>query len=258
MQTRKPLIQNSYRRPTENNERPAHHSQPPPNNQQRSTYPYRSSSTAAPTRPAHERQTRDFFQCEQPEIKITNDMQITDGKHRGRQLQSTASPKVRPTARRIRELLFQTLGKRIKFARFLDLCAGSGAVGVEAISRGAALCTFVERSAKMCHFIKLNLDACKVCPTGHGEICEIEVVPYLKRMAARRRVWDLIYFDPPYQTDYDEVLKFFQTGACVRKAGGVLVIEHPAEMFFPPTLGVLVRRKVVSEAETALTFYERP
>ncbi len=110
----------------------------------------------------------------------------------------------------------------------------------------------------MCHFIKLNLDACKVCPTGHGEICEIEVVPYLKRMSARRRVWDLIYFDPPYQADYDEVLKFFQTGACIRKAGGVLVIEHHHEMFFPPALGVLVRRKVVREADTALTFYERP
>lgn len=252
MQTRKPLISNSSRRPAANGERPARRShQPPPD--QRSNYPNQSPSAA------RERQTKDFFQPrEQPEIKITNDMQITDGKHRGKQLQSTASPKVRPTARRVRELLFQTLGKRIKFARFLDLGAGSGAVGVEAISRGAALCTFVERSAKMCHFIKLNLAACEVCPTGHGEICEIEFVPYLKRMAARRRVWDLIYFDPPYQADYDEVLKFFQTGACVRKAGGVVVVEHHAEMFFPPALGVLVRRKVVRDGETALTFYERP
>lgn len=208
--------------------------------------------------PPTARVLKEFVPSQSPVVEIINNLQITDGKYRGVQLQSTPSPKMRITPREIRERLFRVLNRRVKFARFLDLCAGSGAVGVEAISRGAALCTFVERSAKMCHFIKCNLHACKVCPTGHGEICQIEAVPFLKKMAARKRCWDVVYFDPPYETNYDEVLDFFSRGKCLRENGGVLVIEHHAEMFFPLTLGVLVRRKVVHEANTALTFYERP
>ena len=206
--------------------------------------------------PPHRDQTPKAFFPRQPEIKITNDMQVTDGKFRGFQLQSTLSPKVRPTARRVREALFKVLGKRTRFARFLDLCAGCGAVGVEAISRGVLLGTFVERSAKMCGFIRQNLKTCEIC-TGHGEIFQIETVPFLKRMATRRRVWDIVYFDPPYQADYDEVLQIFAQGKCLNPKGGILVVEHHAEMFFPQTLGCLQRRKVVREGDTALTFYER-
>lgn len=190
-----------------------------------------------------------------PEIKITNDMQVTDGKHKGIQMLSTASPKVRPTARRVREALFKSLGRRTRFARFLDLCAGSGAVGIEALSRGALLCTFVERSAKMCHFIKKNLESCEIC-AGHGDVLMLEAVPFLKRMEMRRRQWDVVYFDPPYEANYDEVLEFFARGVAIRQ-GGVLVIEHHAEMFFPPKIGKLNRRRVVREGDTALSFYER-
>jgi 16S rRNA (guanine966-N2)-methyltransferase len=95
-------------------------------------------------------------------------------------LQSTASPNVRPTARRIREVMFRILFRRIRAGRFLDLCAGSGMVGIEAISRGAIIATFVERSAKMCSFIKKNLESCEI-KEGHGEVVEMEVVPFLKK-----------------------------------------------------------------------------
>ena len=65
--------------------------------------------------------------------RIVSDMQITDGKHRGRYLKSTDSPKVRPTARRIREIMFRILFRKVRAGRFLDLCAGAGTVGIEAI-----------------------------------------------------------------------------------------------------------------------------
>lgn len=187
--------------------------------------------------------------------KVYDEMQVTDGKHRGKFLTSTASPKVRPTARRIREVMFRLIFRRVRAGRFLDLCAGSGAVGIEAISRGALISTFVERSAKMCSFIKKNLEACEI-KEGHGEVCEIEVVPFLKKMQKRRRFWDVVYFDPPYDTNYDEVLDYLKRGVAI-KPGGLLLIEHHAEMFFPERIGVLKRWRVVTQGDTALSFYER-
>ncbi len=187
--------------------------------------------------------------------RIVSEMQITDGKLRGKYLQSTASPNVRPTARRIREVMFRILFRRIRAGRFLDLCAGSGMVGIEAISRGALIATFVERSAKMCSFIKKNLESCEI-KEGHGEVVEMEAVPFLKKMTKRRRQWDVVYFDPPYDSNYDEVLNYFSTGAAI-KLKGTLVIEHHAEMFFPETFGVMHRWRVLVQGETALSFYER-
>ncbi len=199
---------------------------------------------------------KSFKPWEQEEqIRIVSDMQVTDGKHRGKYLKSTTSAKVRPTARRIREVMFRILFRRVRAGRFLDLCAGSGTVGIEAISRGALLGTFVERSAQMCGYIKKNLEACGI-KEGHGEIHEIEVVPFLKRMEKRRRFWDVAYFDPPYDSNYDEVLAYFGRGAAL-KPHGVLVIEHHAEMFFPETFGVMKRWRVVVQGDTALSFYEK-
>lgn len=187
--------------------------------------------------------------------KVYDEMQVTDGKHRGKFLKSTASPKVRPTARRIREVMFRLIFRRVRAGRFLDLCAGSGTVGIEAISRGALIATFVERSARMCSFVKKNLEACGI-KEGHGEVCEMEVVPFLKKMAKRRRYWDVVYYDPPYDTNYDEVLDFLKRGVAI-KPDGLLVIEHHAEMFFPERIGVLKRWRVITQGDTALSFYER-
>lgn len=190
-----------------------------------------------------------------PKPKIVSDMQVTDGKHAGKYMTSTASPKVRPTMRKMRETLLKIVARRIRGGRFLDLCAGSGVVGFEAISRGALLGTFVERSAKMVGFIKKNMEALGV-KEGHAEIFEIEAVPFLKQMAKRRRFWDVVFLDPPYDTNYDEMVKYLSRGVCI-KPKGMLVIEHHAEMFFPEKLGVLTRWRVIIDGDSALTFYDR-
>ncbi len=187
--------------------------------------------------------------------KLVSDMQVTEGKHRGKYMQSTVSPKVRPTARRIREVMFKILFRRIRAKRFLDLCAGSGTVGIEAMSRGALLGTFVERSAKMCSFIRKNMETCGI-KEGHGEVVQMEVIPFLKQVKKRKRCWDVVYYDPPYDANYDEVLAYLSRGTALEK-GGVLVIEHHAEMFFPEKIGSLKRWRVIVQEETALSFFER-
>jgi 16S rRNA (guanine966-N2)-methyltransferase len=187
--------------------------------------------------------------------KIVSDMQLTDGKHRGKYVKTTESQKVRPTARRIREVMFRLIYRRVKFSRFLDLCAGSGMVGLEALSRGALATTFVERSAKMCSFIKKNLETCEI-KEGHCEVEEIEVVPFLIRANKKKRQWDTVYFDPPYDSNYEEVLELLGKGFALSKKGCV-VVEHHAEMFFPEKIGCLNRFKVIVNGDTALTFFER-
>lgn len=187
--------------------------------------------------------------------RIYDEMQITDGKHMGKFMKTTASPSVRPTARRVREALFKNIFRRVRAGRFLDLCAGGGTVGLEAISRGALICSFVERSAKMCSMIKKNLESIGI-KQGHGEVFREEAVPFLKKAAKRRRFWDVVFFDPPYDANYDEVLSYLNRGVGIRP-GGMLVIEHHAEMFFPERLGVLTRSKVIIVGETSLSLYER-
>src|SRR6185436_4351978 len=97
-------------------------------------------------------------------------MRIIAGKYRGRRLKSPPDSRTRPTSDRLRETLFNVLASRIQGARFLDLCAGTGAVGIEALSRGAEHVTFVDQSRKMCGLIEANLNALKI------DDDEIEVV----------------------------------------------------------------------------------
>jgi 16S rRNA (guanine966-N2)-methyltransferase len=192
---------------------------------------------------------------EENPVPIVSEMQLTDGKHRGKYVKTTESRKVRPTARRIREVMFRLIYRRVKFSRFLDLCAGSGMVGLEALSRGAVATTFVERSAKMCSFIKKNLETCGV-KAGHCEVEEIEVVPFLMRANKKKRQWDVIYFDPPYDSNYEEVLELLGKGFGL-SVKGCVVVEHHSDIFFPELIGCLQRFKVIVNGDTALTFFER-
>src|SRR3982751_4161340 len=122
-------------------------------------------------------------------------MQVLAGKFRRKHLQSSDSPKVRPTARRLRETLFEVLGARVEGARLLDLCAGSGAVGIEALSRGAEFVTFVDHSRKMCAFIRTNLEICGV-PSEQAEIVESDCLPFLKdSLRQNGKPWEIIFFD---------------------------------------------------------------
>src|SRR5436853_5606295 len=96
-------------------------------------------------------------------------MRVIAGYYRGRNLRSPPSMQVRPTSDRLRETLFNILAPRIEGASFLDLCAGTGAVGIEALSRGAPHVTFVDQSRQMCALIEENMEPLKI-ETGKIEI----------------------------------------------------------------------------------------
>jgi 16S rRNA (guanine966-N2)-methyltransferase len=166
---------------------------------------------------------------------------------------------VRPTSDRLRETLFNVLAPRIEGARFLDLCAGSGAVGIEALSRGAAHATFVDRSRKMCGLVESNLDLCGV-PEDETEVIMSEASEFLRRTQARGGGggWDVIYFDPPYALEYLPVL--LPIGApesSLLKEGGVLIAEHHHKTEMKDEVGLLRRWRILKQGDSSLSFYER-
>src|SRR5207248_11344161 len=153
-------------------------------------------------------------------------MRVIAGNYRGRTLRSPPSMQVRPTSDRLRETLFNILAPRIEGTRFLDLCAGSGAIGIEALSRGAAHVTFVDRSRKMCGLIEANLDLCGV-PEDETEVVMSEAAEFLRRAATRgEQKWDIAFFDPPYAMDYMPVLAVFETSTILNDDGFILFEHH--------------------------------
>jgi 16S rRNA (guanine966-N2)-methyltransferase len=186
-------------------------------------------------------------------------MRIIAGQYRGRVLRSPPSMHVRPTSDRLRETLFNILAPRIEDVRFLDLCAGSGAVGIEALSRGASFVTFVDRSRKMCGLIESNLDLCGV-PEEQTEVVSSEAAEFLRRPDSRGVVagWDIIFFDPPYATEYARVLAAIGApDAKLLNAGGILIAEHHHKNNLPDEVGALRRWRVVKQGDSSLSFYER-
>lgn len=164
---------------------------------------------------------------------------------------------VRPTSDRLRETLFNVIAPRIQEARFLDLCAGSGAIGIEAVSREAAHVTFIDRSRKMCSLIQSNLELLQIAHTNF-RIVQSEAADFVTRSAKRNlEPWDIIFFDPPYDDDYLPVLESLgsQPGNLLT-AEGLLVVEHHKKKALSDQIGVLHRNRILKQGDSALSFYE--
>jgi 16S rRNA (guanine966-N2)-methyltransferase len=184
-------------------------------------------------------------------------MQILAGKYKGRRLQSTSSPKVRPTARRLRESLFDTLGPRIENARLLDLCSGSGAVGIEALSRGASHVTFVDHSTKMCAFVRTNLELCGVSEEQF-DVVEDDAKHFLNSSVEVTRIfWDMVFYDPPYSADYLAVIETLSTSELLKRKHSALIVEHSFEIKLSDRFDSLKRWRLICQGESCLSFYER-
>jgi 16S rRNA (guanine966-N2)-methyltransferase len=182
-------------------------------------------------------------------------MRIIAGIYRGRVLKSPADLKTRPTSDRLRETLFNVLTPRIDDAtRFLDLCSGTGAVGIEALSRGCSFVTFVDKSRRACALVEENLDMLDV-PEAQTEVLQLEAGSFTGR--EHKESWDIAYFDPPYDVDYSVVLHEFGFNGKLLSESGVLVAEHHSKKRMPDEVGELRRWRVLKQGDNMLSFYER-
>jgi len=181
-------------------------------------------------------------------------MRVIAGLYRGRLLKSPNDTKTRPTSDRLRETLFNVLAPRIEEdTRFVDLCAGTGAIGIEALSRGVGFVTFVDRSKKSCALIEENLDKLDI-PEAQTEILGLDAENFTGRQHPLG--WDIAFYDPPYEADYSIVLHEFGFRKPLLNDGGVLIVEHHTKHKMPDEVGSLRRWRILKQGETSLSFYE--
>lgn len=150
-------------------------------------------------------------------------MRIISGTSRGLRLQSLDGPDTRPTLDNVKEAVFSMLFERCFDANVLDLFAGSGAMGIEAISRGAEFASFVDSNPKACSVIKANLEKAKM--TDRSKVHCIDFKSFLKSAGGDKCQYDLIFLDPPYALGFlDEALGLILEYGLVRK-NGLIVCE---------------------------------
>ena len=186
-------------------------------------------------------------------------MRIIAGKYRSRPLRAPSGAGTRPTSDRLRETLFNVLAPRIEGAAFLDLYAGSGAVGLEALSRGAASATFVEQAAAALKVLRYNLDRLGV---KSGARVRAESVSAFLRSRAESSPkptrHEVVFLDPPYDAanEYAATLGLLGGTASHILAEGALVIsEHQRNESLGENYGSLKRTRVLKQGDSALSFF---
>jgi 16S rRNA (guanine966-N2)-methyltransferase len=187
-------------------------------------------------------------------------MRIIAGKYRSRILKSLKGDALRPTSDRLRETLFNILGPAVVGSRFFDVFAGTGAVGIEALSRGAAEAIFIEKHAPAAKLIRRNLDSLGI--TRGATILAADAVAALEKLAARHTrstsPIDFVFLDPPYAAhdDYARTLSFLGSDAAAFLAPSALIIfEHHHKFSLPASFGRLTRTRLLKQGDAALSFY---
>lgn len=187
-------------------------------------------------------------------------MRVIAGTFRSRLLKSLKGLDLRPTSDRLRETLFNVLGADVAGARFLDLFAGTGAIGIEAVSRGASQVVFVENHLAAASLIRRNLESLGI--QSGATILGVDALRGLALLAARKEVpkpvFDYIFLDPPYAAadDYSRVLKFI-AASDVLASGGIVIAEHRRNFDLADSFGALRRFRILRQGDAALSFYRR-
>jgi 16S rRNA (guanine966-N2)-methyltransferase len=179
---------------------------------------------------------------------------IIAGREKGRRLKAPAGLETRPTGARVRQTLFDILAPRLPGCRFLDAFAGSGAVGLEALSRGAASVILVEQNTAAAAAIRENVRA--LSDAGDVQVFRQDARVALPALAEQGRRFDVIFLDPPYAGDLCERSLEDVATSGLLASGGVAVAQHFHKRALPERIGGLVRTRSVRVGDHLLSFYE--
>jgi 16S rRNA (guanine966-N2)-methyltransferase len=175
-------------------------------------------------------------------------MRVIGGEFRSRRLKTVPGLATRPTPDRLRETLFNILAPRIRGSVFLDAYAGTGAVGIEAISRGAARCIFLERSKAAVDVIRDNLHALGI--EDRASVVVGKVMGSLARQTA-----DIVFLDPPYELELEYAVVL---DALADAPPQLVAVQHSVRFEPGDAHGALRRTRVLKQGDNALSFYASP
>ena len=181
-------------------------------------------------------------------------MRVIAGKFKGRRLQGPLGAEIRPTGDRLKETLFNILGPEVEDAVVLDAFGGTGAIGIEALSRGARHVVFIESAAEGRRLIRNNLDRCGV-RSGH-RILPQDIFKALRSLSREGFKADIVFFDPPYGwKPYGDLVETLYARQLV-SASGRVVIEHHRKADLPESGRGYRRSRLVRQGDHCLSFYE--
>lgn len=183
-------------------------------------------------------------------------MRVIAGKYKSRRLIAPAGVQTRPTSDRLRETLFNVVAPRMEGSVWLDLFAGSGAVGIEALSRGARSVYFVESSTAAARVIGKNLHTLKI--EDGAEVIERDAANALRMLDAQAVLCDFVFLDPPYRKmgDYEQVLGFLSQSRLLGE-GCQVIAEHDKHFDPGDSFGALQRYRTLKQGDAVLSFYTR-
>jgi 16S rRNA (guanine(966)-N(2))-methyltransferase RsmD len=172
-------------------------------------------------------------------------MRVIAGEFRSRRLKGLPGTATRPTPDRLRETLFDILGPRVESATFVDAYAGTGAVGIEALSRGASHAYFLERNRAAMEIIRENL-------ASLGLEARATVLTGPVQLTIERCRADIVFVDPPYELEqeYAAVMEALGTAP-----PGLVIVQHSKRRVLEESYGALARTRVVKQGDNALSFY---
>ena len=187
-------------------------------------------------------------------------MRVIAGKYRSRQLRSLPGMDIRPTADRLRETLFDVLTagnpSTLEGTVWVDLYAGTGAVGVEAISRGAGMVFFVESAARAANLIKQNLSSLGLA--SGFQILKQDSLRALRALESQVTIADFVFLDPPYDSEdaYTDVLSLLAQSSLL-KSETIVIAEHQKKFDPGEKIASLCRYRKLIQGDAALSFYRK-
>lgn len=183
-------------------------------------------------------------------------MRVIAGKYKSRRLVAPSGVQTRPTSDRLRETLFNVVAPSVEGSVWLDLFAGTGAVGIEALSRGARSVSFVESSTAAARMIRKNLHTLEI--EEGADVIERDVAVALRMLDSQAVVCDFIFLDPPYRKmdDYEQVLGFLSQSRLLN-AGSQVIAEHDKHFDPGDAFGALLRYRALRQGDAVLSFYSR-
>jgi 16S rRNA (guanine(966)-N(2))-methyltransferase RsmD len=184
-------------------------------------------------------------------------MRVIAGSARGLRLTAPAGLKTRPTGDRVKEALFSIIASRRELAgaRILDICAGTGSLGIEALSRGAASCCFIDQDRPVLAVLEKNLARAGLA--GKGQCLLLDALKGLDLLSQQGKAFDIVFFDPPYLSGLYAPVTEALSALSLMSDGGLLVAECSVRIPLAERYGTLVRVDRRVYGDTALEFFVR-